>query len=283
MKRFTIPCVSIIFILIGCANLNKIKSESIVTVNPDGKILEEQYTEYDEAGRKVCYKVSRAEDNYYWHITHAYNKDGKISETRLYKPNGKFYSKSEVEYIEGKWIKARRYDIHNNLVGYKIPGESTEFSEISYSFNVKNELMEKFETKFDSKGRMIERLYYDSKGKVTCRQKFGHDEKSGEETMFEQITNKGSHKYLRFYDDHGNVIKKIYFEDGKLQYEVFSIYKYNSNGDILTHTLSQKGLKDVIAHYTYRDDNVKVKKSIVLYDSENKVIKKGEYKYKFYR
>ncbi len=282
MNWFQIICV-IIFLFTGCANLNKIKSESLVTVDPDGKILLEKYTEYDEAGREIRSKQSMSKDDYYWDRTQTYNIDGTVNEIKNFEKNGEISQTIKVDYINGKWVKDSTYGSRNNLTDYSIPGSTANSSEIWYRFNEKDELFEKCEDKKDARGRVIERLSYDLKGKIIWKQNNGYDKDSTRKTMFEQTRKGESHKYLYTYDDHGNEITRIYYINGKIEWESLSYYKYNLNGDILIQTSSRKGLKNSSIQYTYRDDNIKLIDSYTVYDSENNVIEKGEYKYKFYR
>lgn len=192
-----------------------------------GNIIRE--THYDSFGIQGKYQINK------------YDKDGNITESIVFNPNGVINTKITCKYENGKKIsldyfnsdgdlfkketfkynsfgslieindynsdgtiftqKLFEYDHNNNLLNMTSYMYPNNKNRISYAS--KDKWVTKFYTKYNSKGLEIEAVVYEPDGTI-----------SGEGTPF-----KNAKEYEYEYDAKGNWIKKIvYLKNGRAQY-----------------------------------------------------------------
>jgi len=280
MKKISLNCVIIISLLTGCANLNKIKSETCKVTDQHGAIIEEWSNFYDKEGRTINNKRYRIKDNYYWNRSTTFNADGTVKEIIDYQNNDKIDQTTKLEYDSGKCIKDSVYDDNNNLIHYTIIKYPSPFIEICFNYNAKDELRSKEKYVYDLEGRIIKILFYNLKGNLEGKEIISYNKDFLQPIMTFHKLRQNYTKSLYTLDNRGNIIKEIRYENGV--YQEKTVYEYNSNYNLSSISGFKKRKFYGRKNFIYRDDNFKLLKSFVVYDSENKIIENGEFHYTFY-
>ncbi len=280
MKRIFLFIILTFSAIISCTNTNKIKSESCKIINQYGKVIEEWFILYDNDGRTIKDKRYRIDESYHWNRSTGYNSDGTIKEIIDYQNDGNVYQTVKLEYNSGKCFKDSTYDNKNKLIRYSVYKRPTDFSEICFSYDFQDKLLGKQESIFNLKGRVLKILFFNSNGYLYGEKAYSYELDFSHPVKIINKYKRNSEKHQYLLDASGNVLSELKFTNKKFHSKI--VYKYDSNNNLIVYKGFKNGRIEGSKYFTYRDDNVKLVKSFILRDHNDKILENGEFKYEFY-
>jgi hypothetical protein len=250
----------LLFIVTGCQKAKQQTNSKADTVRPNVKSITEvrynfAFGEVEKEGKKASY------------TTFGYDSAGKLSEKLKYLADGSLDQKTTYQYDpKGNLVTEREFEHYKDFKDptfgtyeYNDSGKVTEYTEdwkttsLHYSYT------------YDERGHLSEGVVYESKGKLSRREKYKYDEKGNEiEELILESNSDG--KWLSKYSEDNKIIEKDWYEaDGSLN----SIYTftYDDSRRLIESVGRESPEGRIYSKETYK------------YDGSGNLLERGEFSY----
>ncbi len=165
---------------------------------------------------------------------YTYTKFGEKKVKKQYELSGELYRKENYKYnSKKKLIEKNKSDGKGNqllTLNYKYNNKGQMVEEIVKDVSYGSNTVDKGTFKYDSRGNLIERKYYNNNGVLQSvfSNKYSNNHLIASESIF--FTKKRVIKNINSYDNNGNVIEiKSYDENNQLILTVITVFDIKSN------------------------------------------------------
>jgi hypothetical protein len=221
-----------LFILVQSCQSIKIKESKEPSTRVQkrvGAIKEIRYSTIKNPSSKDAKLYSSGSVTRFWYVKGKIVKQEDSSKDNytdctVFEYDGEFFTKSiTTSTAEGReFIVENKYDKKHNVIEY-----------ISFYNKI---LDAKFVMKYDNKGNVIEKEYFDRTGKLRSLEKLVIDYKKRKVTVYEFDKEGKQKEYFSTFefDKHGNRTKSEFIDNAKKIYDCTN-YEYDKKGNLLTY------------------------------------------------